>query len=497
MPSIGSVARLTIESRLSGAADSWLLEVNAGRKLPQKPAALRQGTRVEVRELFQATPARLKFLKQPRTEAGHVREAVERLAAAHPRIAFALVDDGRPAMTLAAEAGDLLDARLPRIAAIYGSDFLDNAVKVDARRGETGLDGYAGLPTLHRPTAAWQWLYVNGRPVRDRLLLGAVRAGYGDLLMHGRHPMLALFLELPPDLVDVNVHPAKAEVRFRDAGGVRGLIVGALRAALNETSTRSSSSLGERTLAAFRTGQPLGSPSRLPSWRPNPATYFAEGQTSFRETMEPAASAATEPESEPSLPARFPLGAARAQLHETYIVAQTEEGIVLIDQHAAHERLVYERMKAGYAAGGVPMQGMLIPEIVPLDARSADALLPLEEELLKLGLDIERFGPGAVAVRGIPAPLAGADVMALVRDLADQACECGTPEMLRERLDSVLATLACHGSVRAGRRLSIDEMNGLLRQMEGTPGSGQCNHGRPTYIALDLVDIERLFARRV
>ncbi len=498
LPSIGSVARLTLTSRAAGAGEAWTLEVDAGRKLPVRPASIARGTRVEVCDLFQATPARLKFLKQPRTEAGHVREAVERLAAAHPQIGFTLVDDGRTALALPAETGDLLEVRLPRIAAIFGRDFLENAVPAHAERGEIRLDGYAGLPTLHRPTAAWQWLYVNGRPVRDRLLLGAVRAGYGDLLMQGRHPMLALFLEVPPDIVDVNVHPAKAEVRFRDAQSVRGLIVGALKAAFGAAAgisgTRTSSSLAGQTMAAFRTNVlPFGTrPSSFP------AGFGEQPQAGFAGEMAPAAvayAAAFEAEHEDQV--SYPLGAARAQLHETYVVAQTETGIVLIDQHAAHERLVYERMKAAVAAGGIPSQGLLIPEIVELDERAADALAPLAEELRTLGLDLERFGPGAVAVRGVPAPLAGGDVRALVRDLADEVLEHGSAALLKGRLDAVLGTLACHGSVRAGRRLGIAEMNALLRQMEATPHSGQCNHGRPTYIELGLADIEKLFSRRV
>jgi DNA mismatch repair protein MutL len=491
LPSIGSVARLVISSRASGSDEAWTMEVDAGRKLPLKPASIQSGTRVEVSDLFQATPARLKFLKQPRTEAGHAREAVERLAAAHPQIAFTFIDDGRMALSLPAETGDLLEARLPRIAAIFGRDFLENAVPVRAVRGEVSLDGYAGLPTLHRPTANWQWLYVNGRPVRDRLLLGAVRAGYGDLLMHGRHPMCALFVELPPDIVDVNVHPAKAEVRFRDAQAVRGLIVGALKTAFGTNDgTRTSSSLAGQTLSAFRGNV-------LPfAHRPSLPQGFGEApQASFAGEMAPASAAvAYEPQEDP---VSFPLGAARAQLHETYIVAQTADGMILIDQHAAHERLVYEKMKEAVALGGVKSQGLLIPEIVEIEERAADALAPLAQDLFTLGLDIERFGPGAVAVRGVPAPLAGGDIKALIRDLADEVLEHGSASLLKGRLDAILGTLACHGSVRAGRRLNIVEMNALLRQMEATPHSGQCNHGRPTYIALDLADIEKLFARRV
>jgi DNA mismatch repair protein MutL len=494
LPSIGSVSRLTLASRATGANEAWSLEVDAGVKRPLKPASIRQGTRVEVRDLFRATPARLKFLKQPRTEAGHVRDTIERLAASHPGIAFTLLDDGRTTLALEAGTSDLLEARLPRLAQLFGQEFFGNAVPVDATRGPFRLTGYAGLPTLHRPTAAYQWLYVNGRPVRDRLLAGAVRGGYGDLLMSGRNPMLALFLDVPPELVDVNVHPAKAEVRFRDAQAIRGLIVGSLKAALEPSSTRTSSSLASRTLAAFRP-EGRGSDITRAAWTqamaPAPGGLAEAG--ALVAEMPPAARGPDEIGASSS----FPLGAARAQLHETYIVTQSAEGIIIIDQHAAHERLVYETMKQAYATGAIPIQGLLIPEIVDLDERAAERLAGAADSLRVLGLDIERFGPGAIAVRGTPAPLGQADIASLVRDLGDELLDEGETILLKEKIDHVLATLACHGSVRAGRRLTIEEMNALLRRMEATPNSGQCNHGRPTYIALGLGDIEKLFARRV
>ena len=497
LPSIGSVARLSLDSRAAGAADAWRLEIDCGLKRPLRPSPIRRGTRVEVRGLFEATPARLKFLKQPRTEAGHVRDALERLAAAHPGIAFTLTDDGRQALSLEAGTSDMLEERLPRLSALFGADFFASAVPVGAQRGPYALNGYAGLPTLHRPTAAWQWLYVNGRPVRDRLLAGAVRAGYGDLLMSGRNPMLALFLEVPPDLVDVNVHPAKAEVRFRDGQAIRGLIVGSLRVALEGSSTRTSGDLATRTLSAFR-AEPVWPAAARTAWNATmmPADGFAE-TAGLSTGMAPAATPAEDPPVSSETGEIFPLGAARAQLHETYIVAQTGDGIVIVDQHAAHERLVYERMKQAYVAGGVAMQGLLIPEIVELDERAAEMLAGSAETLRALGLDIEPFGPGAVVVRGTPAPLGQPDVPALVRDLGDELLEQGDSVLLKERIDHIFATLACHGSVRAGRRLNADEMNALLRQMEATPNSGQCNHGRPTYIELRLGDIEKLFSRRV
>jgi DNA mismatch repair protein MutL len=495
LPSIGSVARLTITSRALNADDAWMIEVNAGVKSPPKPAALGQGTRVEVRDLFHATPARLKFLKQPRTEAGHVREAVERLALAYPGIAFSLTDDERTIFKLEQTTGDLLEERLPRIGAIFGRDFLGSAVAVTAEREELTLTGFAGLPTLHRPTAMYQWLYVNGRPVRDRLFSGAVRAGYGDNLMSGRHPMTVLFLDIPGDLVDVNVHPAKAEVRFRDAGMVRGLIVSALRHTFAGAELQTSSALGEHTLAAFRpAAQPFQYQQSYTPSRNYGSAGFAEPRQAEFVAGPPAAPAAEVEAIEAA--ADFPLGAARAQLHETYIVAQTPTGMVIIDQHAAHERLVYEQMKAAYAAGGMPAQGLLLPEIVELDERDVDLLVAKAADLTRLGLDLDRFGPGAVVVRSVPSLLGDADVTALVKDLAEELREQGESELLAETLDAVCATLSCHGSVRAGRKLNIDEMNALLRQMEQTPNASQCNHGRPTHIELRLSDIEKLFARR-
>ena len=524
LPSIGSVAHLQITSRAAGAEEAWSVVVHAGVKSPPRPAALGHrtsggGTRVEVRDLFAATPARLKFLKQPRTEAGHVREALERLAAANPGMAFTLTDDGRTVLRLEG-AGSLLgggalagpgdaEASGQRLQALFGRDFLPNAVPIMADRGELALTGHAGLPTLHRPTAAWQWLFVNGRPVRDRLLLGAVRAGYGDLLMSGRNPMAALFLTVPTDLVDVNVHPAKAEVRFRDAAAVRGLIVGSLRAALTNASGRSASTLAERTFEAFRGfsggggggGGGNGSAAMRSAWFDAAAPSIPAGNGldepgRLTREMAPASRAETVVDGAGDT-SGFPLGAARAQLHATYIVAQTEEGLVIVDQHAAHERLVYERLKEAYESGGIGQQGLLMPEIVEVGERAAGLLAEAGDELRRLDLDIERFGPDAVAVRGVPTILGGADLQRLVRDLGDELLEQGDAGGLKTRIDQVCASLACHGSVRAGRRLNVDEMNALLRQMEITPRSGQCNHGRPTYIELKLADLERLFARRV
>jgi len=508
LPAIGAIARLAITSRARGADQAWTIAVEGGDKGAPEPAARGGGTRVEVRDLFYATPARLKFLKTPRTEVEHATDMIDRLAMAHPAIAFGVTHEGRRLRRLAAAQGDLLDARLERLAAVMGRAFADNALAVDARREGVRLTGYIGLPTLNRGTSRAQYLFVNGRPVRDRLLLGAVRGAYADVLARDRHPLVALFVEIPPELVDVNVHPAKAEVRFRDAGLIRGLIVGALKHALAEAGHRAATTVGAAALAAFAPGGQGGGEGYRPG-APPPGGFAGAGRAGAglaaraAEAFAPldpmiAAPSARAPETAPpdETGAAFPLGAARGQLHATYIVAQTRDGIVIVDQHAAHERLVYERMKAALAARGVPRQGLLIPEVVELDEAARARLLARAAELAELGLAIEPFGQGAVVVRELPAPLGDCDVVGLVRDLADDLAEIDEAASLRERLDAVCSSMACHGSVRAGRRLNIDEMNALLREMEATPHSGQCNHGRPTYVELKLADIERLFGRR-
>ena len=500
LPSIGAVSRLRITSRVDGAADGFSIEVDAGRKGKIMPAALRCGTRVEVQDLFHATPARLKFLKAPRTELNHAADAVRRLAMAHPGVAFSLGDGERSRFNYGPAQGDLLTARLDRLSAVMGREFGENSEAVDIEREGVRLTGFAGLPTLNRGSAQAQYLFVNGRPVRDRLLLGAVRGAYQDFLARDRHPMVALFLEIGPEVVDVNVHPAKAEVRFRDAGLVRGLIVSGLRHALEAAGHRASTTVASAAIDAFRPEFGAGS-----QWmRTQRGAKGWNGTVASEPSPTPAmagldvppASAAAEESDDAGAAEDFPLGAARAQVHGTYIVAQTATGIVIVDQHAAHERLVYERMKALLDAEGVERQGLLIPEVVELDEAAAGRLCGRSAEFEELGLVIERFGPGAVVVREVPALLGGDDVGALVRDLADDLAEYGDGLRLRDRLEDVCSTMACHGSVRAGRRLRPDEMNALLREMEATPHSGQCNHGRPTYVSLELVDIERLFGRR-
>jgi DNA mismatch repair protein MutL len=483
LPSIGAVARLSIASRPRDADSAWLIAVEAGVKRAPVPAAHPPGTRVEVRDLFFATPARRKFLKTPRYERDLAVDMVRRLAMAYPAIAFAVAgDEGRLLLRLPAAA-----ERRDRLAALLGRDFAENAVAIEAERQGFRLSGLAGLPTLNRALPRDQYLVVNGRPVRDRLLVGAVRGAYQDVLAHDRHPIVALFLDGPAEEIDVNVHPAKAEVRFRDAALVRGLIVVALRTALAAAGHRAATTVAAAAVAAFR---PEVAP-RFDFARPPPTVprELAESANEFLRPDRPPSEAAA-PSSEE------PLGAARAQLHGTYILAETAGGVVLVDQHAAHERLLYERMKAALAARGVARQVLLLPEIVELDEAAAARLAEQAGALAELGLVLEAFGPGAVVVREVPAMLPRLDVAALVRDLADEIAEWGEGLALEARIAHFCGTLACHTSVRAGNRLSEAEMNALLREMEQTPNSGQCNHGRPTYVALDLNDIERLFGRR-
>ncbi len=518
LPSIGAVSRMAITSRGAGDDSAWTLTIEGGRKAEPVPAGHPAGTRIEVRDLFYATPARLKFLRSPRTETQQIADTVNRLAMARPEIAFTFTDEARARIRLEAAQGDLLESRLERLAGVMGREFAANAMPVDAEREGIRLTGYAGVPTLNRANAAMQYLFVNGRPVKDRLLIGAVRGAYQDFLSRDRHPLVALFLDIDPHAVDVNVHPAKAEVRFRDAGLVRGLIVGALKHALAAAGHRASTTVAAAALGALRDGSggglPLGRVGGGPAYRFPSGGYRPSGHLSAGLAEQAAAyqaplataldlppgareTAAEGPAIEiDAIGDDYPLGAARAQLHETYVVAQTADGVVIVDQHAAHERLVYERMKQALATDGVPRQGLLIPEIVELDEGAVQRLIARADELAELGLVIDGFGPGAVAVREVPAMLGRVDAAGLVRDLADELAELGEAFSLKEKLEAVCGTIACHGSVRAGRRLNLDEMNALLREMEATPHSGQCNHGRPTYVELKLADIERLFGRR-
>jgi DNA mismatch repair protein MutL len=524
LPSIGSVARLSISSRARGAADAHAILVEGGQVGPVTPAGFPgpHGARVEVRDLFYATPARLKFMKSERAEALAIADEIKRQAMAHEAVSFALDLDGRRTLRLPAESQGP-EGRLARLSAIMGREFSENALEIDHQREGVRLTGFAGLPTFNRGNSAHQYLFVNGRPVRDRLLQGALRGAYADFLARDRHPLVALYLDLDPSLVDVNVHPAKAEVRFRDPALVRGLIVGGLRHALAGAGHRAATTVASDTLAHLRPGwspQPSYPPPgpaaqgfsawQAGGWAPAIAAAAPNlpGLTEVSARAEPisdwspaspyAAPGVREPPA-PSVvfdPVDFPLGAARAQVHETYIVAQTRDGVVIVDQHAAHERLVYEQMKVQMDGGGVTRQALLLPEVVELDPAEAERVVARADELEALGLVVESFGPGAVLVRETPALLGETDVAGLIRDIADDLSENGQALALKERLAEVCGTMACHGSVRAGRRLTAPEMNALLRQMEATPHSGQCNHGRPTYVELKLADIERLFGRR-
>jgi DNA mismatch repair protein MutL len=501
LPSIGSVARLRIASRARGASDAWQITVEGGQVGEVTPAAVREGSILEVRDLFYAVPARLKFLKTPRSELYQVVDVMERLAMAHPDIRFRLQHDGRVLRDFPAVTGDWFRVGPERLEKILGGGLAANIVPVEGARDGLRVSGFAGLPTYHRATAQAQYLFVNRRPVRDRLLLGVVRAAYQDLLARDRHPVVALFLDVPTEAVDVNVHPAKAEVRFRDAQSVRGLLLGALKAALYSVSQRAATSVADSALAAFTAEALPQSTHAAPQhalydsappaslWRAAPLMPLAPAA---RGTLALVACAAA-----PEVAARdFPLGAAVAQLHQTYIVAQTKEGLVIVDQHAAHERLMYEKFKADLEREGVKRQALLIPELVEMEEAARDRLMARQDAWARLGLVLEAFGDRVVLVREIPALLGDTDVAGLVRDLADDLALYETGMALADRLESILSTMACHGSVRAGRSLTLEEMNALLRQMEATPYSGQCNHGRPTYVALKRSEIEKLFGRR-
>ena len=505
LPSIGAVARLAIATRHASEPHAWSLSVEGGIKSKIMPAALGQGTRVEVGDLFYATPARLKFLKTDRTESEAIRETVRRLAMARPDIAFTLAGEERAPVTWAAALPSA--GRLTRLGDILGSDFRGAAIDVRAERDGVLVEGFAASPSLTRANALGQYLFVNGRPVRDKLILGAVRAAYADYLPRDRHPVVALFVTLDSREVDANVHPAKTEVRFRNAGLVRALIVHALKDGLAREGRRTAANSASDALASFRPAyapRPADwdwrhSPSLpagpLPAFSAWAATAFAEQDQASFDVGRPSADVRFDAQPATDLIDR-PLGAARTQIHETYIVSQTRDGLIVVDQHAAHERIVYERLKASLARNGVQRQILLIPEIVELDEATIERLLARTDELAEFGLAIESFGPGAVAVRETPSLLGKIDAGALLRDLAEHMEEWDEALPLERRLMHVAATMACHGSVRAGRRLKPEEMNALLREMEDTPNSGQCNHGRPTYVELKLSDIEKLFGRR-
>ena len=493
LPSLGAVGRLTITSRAAGA-DGVSLTVEGGRMGQVRPAALTRGTVVELRDLFYATPARLKFMRTDRAEAQAIGDVIKRLAMAEPHVGFALRDvsgggEGRVVFRADPMSGDMFDALHGRLAQVLGADFAENALRIDAETDGLHLVGYAALPTYSRGSSAAQFLFVNGRPVLDRMLFGALRAAYMDVLSRDRHPAAVLNLICDPERVDVNVHPAKSEVRFREPAAARGIIVSALRHALAGAGHRASTTVAGETLQAFR---------------PEPRIYQMDrasqpALTRAYQFQAPGFSEAPSARYEPPIAAEaeaLPLGAARAQVHENYIIAQTAHGMVIVDQHAAHERLVYERLKAQRDDAGIAAQALLIPEIVDLSPLDAARILDLADDLAALGLGIEAFGGSAIAVREVPAILGQVNATALIRDILDDLADLGDSTRLQARIDAVLSRMACHGSVRSGRQMRAEEMNALLREMEATPLSGQCNHGRPTYVELKLADIERLFGRR-
>ncbi|PBB42270.1 DNA mismatch repair endonuclease MutL [Mesorhizobium sp. WSM3866] len=529
LPSIGSVARLSIRSRTAAGDSAAEISIEGGRVSAVKPAAANRGTTVEVRDLFFATPARLKFMKGERAESSATGDVVKRIAIAFPAVRFTLAGSDRSTLELPA-TGDTPEGRLARVAQVMGADFPDNAIAIHAMRDGVHLAGHVSIPSYTRANALQQYAYVNGRPVRDKLIAGAIRGAFADVLPRDRHAVTVLFLSLDPATVDVNVHPAKADVRFRDPGLVRGLIVGAIREAMAGAGIRAATTGAAGMMAAFRPGAASyshpgpanGHRSYEAAFRASGSSFdhgsnlarspqrpldmgearparggFAENDQAAFDTRPLASADARAGIAEPAEALLGAvLGAARAQVHENYIVAQTRDSLIIVDQHAAHERLVYEALKNALHSRAVPSQMLLLPEIVDLPEEDAERLAMHSETLAKFGLGLERFGPGAVAVRETPSMLGETNVQQLVRDLADEIADNDTVETLKERLDRIAATMACHGSVRSGRLLKAEEMNALLRQMEATPGSGTCNHGRPTYIELKLADIERLFGRR-
>jgi DNA mismatch repair protein MutL len=488
LPSIGSVARFSLASRARGAADAYAVAVEGGRRSDLRPAAIKLGTEAEIRDLFFATPARLKFLKTDRSETAEALDVVRRLALANPAVGFSFASEER--RWLDCPPGE---TREQRVARIMGADFMDNAVAVSHGGEDVEIEGFAGLPTAARAQATQQFAFVNGRPVRDKLISGAIRGAYADVLPPGRHPALALYITCAAERVDVNVHPAKTEVRFRDQGFVRALIVSAIRRALGTGRPVADTTIAADTLEAFRRQRAAFTPSPLQAQ--SPRDQFAEAvQAGFAMHMPPSAREAVEPEVPDAL-TDYPLGQARAQIHGNYIVAQTASGMILVDQHAAHERIVYERLKSERAARGIITQPLLVPQVVDVDGATFAAVLSVQDLLAGSGLVVDGFGDTSLVVREVPAALAAADWPDVLRAIADEVSELGTLQSVAEKENLVLATFACHHSVRAGRTLRVDEMNALLRQMEVTPNAGQCNHGRPTFIELKMGDIERLFGR--
>ena len=491
LPSLGAVGKLNIMSRC-GEADGAELQVNGGKLSTVRPVAMQPGTRVTLSDLFYVTPARLKFLRSDRAEAKSISDTIRRLAMAEPSISFTLRDMAteRIVLQVQAEQGDMFDALRGRLGQIMGNTFIENAITVDAEREGICLTGFAGLPTYSRGSAISQFLFVNGRPVRDKLLLGGLRGAYSDLLPRDRHPVVALFVECEPECVDVNVHPAKAEVRFRDPGIVRGLIVSGLRQSMAQAGHRTATTLADVALGKFeaQTKSRVYQMDRVG----NSFGYAASRENETIFDVQPSARTETEYQTETQ---NTPLGAARAQLHENYIISQTDQGLIIVDAHAAHERLLYEKLKAQLNNSRVLSQALLIPEVITLPEDEILLLLEQSDVLSKLGLTVEAFGQGAVSVQTIPAILGQINVKKLVFDIVDELSDGGSIQSLNSKIETILSRVACHGSVRTGRRMQADEMNALLREMESTPYSGQCNHGRPTYVSLSMTDIAKLFGR--
>ena len=513
LPSIGAVSRLSIKTRSKNMDTGWSINVTGGDIEAATPSSLKMGTQVEIRDLFYATPARLKFLKTDRTETGRTIEVIRRIAMVNPNISFTLNDGNRTNIRFNEVRGNLPNIKLSRIGEVLGRDFEENSLLIEAEREGFILTGYAGLPTLNRRTSSHQFLFVNGRPVQDKLLYGAVRAAYSDFLAYDRHPLVVLFLDAPKSTLDVNVHPAKSEVRFQEPGLVRGLVIGALKKTLAEAGCQTSSTVSNAALGILsksiskvastgvrRSSQSYKSFNSAPNNHLHSSLATNEIANEYLDlnSAPMARNNSTSNQSFETLNeiASFPLGAAQAQLHKNYIVAQTNEGFVIVDQHAAHERLVYEKMKIHLKEGGIKRQVLLIPEVVDLENAKIQRLLELKDDFTRLGLILEQFGEGAILVREIPSILGDINIKNLVIDIADELEEFGSSTVLEDKLGHICGTIACHSSVRSGRTLRIEEMNALLREMEATPHSGQCNHGRPTYVELKLSDIEKLFGRR-
>ncbi|MEM9469882.1 MAG: DNA mismatch repair endonuclease MutL [Pseudomonadota bacterium] len=501
LPSIASVSRMTITTKAENNNDAWSIQIDGGKKSLIKPAAHNQGTTIEVRDLFYATPARLKFLKTDRAEYAAIKETILRIAMACPSVGFKLTHNGETKLNLETQQGKLFEQQKERLAAIFGKDFEDNFIPINAEREQITIKGYASLPSYNRATTQHQYLFVNGRAVKDKMLYGAMRAGYMDVLHSGRHALAALYITVPPEMVDVNVHPAKAEVRFRDAAHIRGLLISSLKQAMLEESKSAAPSLSNDMLYKMQKSNIAAQPVAKSAY---PYGNLAEKTQEFYQPLEsnenvhafePSARHEVQPEKTDET--QYPLGSARAQLHENYIIAQSEEGLVIVDQNAAHERIMYEKFKAQLDKNTIESQPLLVPEIIDLDETDIDLLQTHKEKLNHFGIDFELFGSDSIAIQSLPSLLGEKiNIKKLIQDIIDECREFETTEKLEKTLHEKLSTMACHGSIRSGRRLNIDEMNALLRQMEATDKSGHCNHGRPTYIKLDLKDVERLFGRR-